>query len=134
MSVLVIGDEVELAEPVASLRDDGHRVELARDAAAAMRLVSNGLDSVLVDLDVDGYQLVRALRTEVLAPSTSILALSSRIEPLDDAGVDLVLQKPLDAPHLGSLVEYITRRRHHLLRSRTGGPPLHVIPGPLRQR
>lgn len=124
MNVLVVEDDGNLALSVAaSLRGDGHHVELASNGAAALQLArERTIDAVLLDLglpDVDGYELIRTLRGQGLAAASSIIAFSEgpvQLERADAAGADLALQKPVQFDHLGSLVEFITRRRRELLR------------------
>jgi DNA-binding response OmpR family regulator len=114
MRVLVVGAEGEVAASIASLRDDGHLVDHARDAFLARRTAEGKVhDAVLVDLDIeDGVSLARSLRTEVLPAGTSIIGITARPE-LDSSavGADLVLQKRIETVGLGSLIEYMIRQR-----------------------
>ncbi len=72
MRLLVVDDEVELAEAVArGLRRDGYAVDLAYDGAEALeKLAVNGYDLVCLDLNlpvVDGLEVCRRLRAGLCA-------------------------------------------------------------------
>jgi len=122
--ILVVEDDVELALAVATtLRREGHEVSTAGDGASALRLAHRSPpDSVLLDLglpDTDGYTIARTLRAGIVPTSVSIIVITGSrwgTADADAAGVDLVLDKPVAAEHLGGLVEYITHRRHEALK------------------
>ncbi|HEY1553191.1 MAG TPA: response regulator [Kofleriaceae bacterium] len=122
MRILLVDDDPDLVGAVsAMLRHHGHTVETAADGAAALRLAASRPEAVLLDLhlpDVDGFEVAQALRAGLLAHEASIIVITghkAQLEVADRAGVDLLLEKPVDSQHLGGLVEYITKRRHDML-------------------
>ena len=126
MKILLVDDDIDLANAMAAmLRVDGHDVATANDGSAALRLANTTApEAVLLDLqlpDMNGFEIAHTFRTGMLADDVSIIVITgtkgAKLENADDAGVDLLLQKPVDSTHLGGLVEYITRRRHTMLRA-----------------
>ena len=70
---------------------------------------------MLLDLglpDMDGYQVAREMREQGLAKNSVIIVVTGK-QPEDDSekGIDLVLQKPVEADLLSGLIDYVTRRR-----------------------
>ncbi len=126
MRILVLDhDTEEVARIVASLRNDGHVVTVSGDADAALAIAKqDDPGAVLLALAVLGANasdMVRALRGEVLRPHASIIAIggsTAELAQVGSVGADLVLETPLDAEHVGSLIQYITRLRRHGLRAR----------------
>jgi DNA-binding response OmpR family regulator len=120
LSILLVDDDVDFAELMAeALRDEGHRVAIARTAAAAQELA--GVlrpDVVLLDLglpDADGYSVARSLRG-MLPPLTPIVVVTGRPYAPYSAEVDLMLTKPVPSDLFGGLLEFIRRRREHVVR------------------
>jgi len=125
MRILLVDDDVELANVMATvLRRDGHDVATANDGSAALAIARTAkLEAVLLDLslpDTDGFSIAHVLRDGMIAAEVSIIVItglkSPRLDDADEAGVDLLLNKPVASEHLGGLVEYITKRRHVRLR------------------
>ncbi len=119
--VLVVDDEVELADAVArGLRRDGYAVDVAHDGAEAIdKLTVNDYDLVCLDVTmpgVDGREVCRQIRTGLgLEPPPRVLmltardALEDRVAGLDD-GADDYLVKPFAFPELLARVRSLLRR------------------------
>ncbi|HEY8655585.1 MAG TPA: response regulator [Candidatus Limnocylindria bacterium] len=91
------------------LREEGHEPIIARDGIEAMAVVEADVPPDLIMLDlglptIDGYELLRLLKTNPDTRDIPILIVSGR--PLADgvelSGVVGVLRKPYDLPLLSS--------------------------------
>ena len=112
--VLVIEDHADAAEALCDLLElSGAVVELARcgrDGVAAARLRAPAL--ILCDLglpDMDGYDVVRALRADPATAQLRIIALSGYTQPEDrkralEAGFDDHIAKPVGLEALEALL------------------------------
>ncbi|WP_334143996.1 response regulator transcription factor [Rhabdothermincola sp.] len=121
MRVLVVDDEVDLAEAVArGLRREGYAVDVAFDGAEALDKVTvNAYDLVCLDITMpglDGRELCRRIRQDpTLSSQPRILMLTAR-DSLEDrvAGLDLgaddYLVKPFAFPELSARVRTLLRR------------------------
>ena len=115
MRVLVVEDHQALADAFAdSIRAGGHEAFIATTGASAVSMArEKAPHAVLLDLglpDMDGYQVAREMREQGLPKSSVIIIVTGR-QSSDIDGVDLVLQKPVEADLLSGLVDYVTRRR-----------------------
>jgi DNA-binding response OmpR family regulator len=119
MRVLLVEDEVRLAENVAAaLRDGpGFAVDHAEDGATAIDLANNRCyDLIVLDLNlpfVDGPTVLRRLRTS--GDTTAVLVLTARSEresivELLNAGADDYLTKPFDLGELIARAKALIRR------------------------
>jgi DNA-binding response OmpR family regulator len=133
--ILVVDDEVELAEAIAaSLRQEGYAVDVATDGAGALdRLMINPYDLVTLDLtlpDIDGREICRRIRTDAMFDSsTRVLMLTARdgiddrVGGLDD-GADDYMVKPFALRELSARVRSLLRRE-------TSGTDAVLVAGPL---
>jgi len=119
MRVLLIEDEVRLAENVATaLREGpGFAVDCAEDGAAGMTLADNRCyDLIILDLmlpRIDGLTLLRGIRSR--KDETPVLILTARGETgskidLLNAGADDYLSKPFDLGELLARAKALLRR------------------------
>ena len=108
VSVLVVDDEADARELIAEvLRSNGARVTTASDAASALELIAVRPPAVLISdvgmPDVDGYQLMRQVRSQTGTRASQVqsIALTAYARAEDrrralDAGFHEHLSKPVD--------------------------------------
>ncbi|MFI1741636.1 response regulator transcription factor [Streptomyces sioyaensis] len=122
-TILVIEDDHALRDVlVRGLRDEGYETVTARDGATALRLVSDCVDAVVLDVglpDADGRDVCQAMRAQgFLRPVVFLTAydgLSDRLSGFA-AGGDDYLPKPFH------LAELLARLRAALTRSGPAAP------------
>lgn len=115
-SVLVIDDNVALAENIAEiLTDSGVTVEVALDAREGLRLFDEGSwDLVVTDVrmpGVDGLELLELLKQR--RPGIPVMVMtgyadSATVERAHESGALAVVHKPLDVDAFLTLVEQIS--------------------------
>jgi two-component system KDP operon response regulator KdpE len=115
--VLVVEDEPQILRALAlNLTARGYDVLSAPDGTTALTHAAGGdIDLVLLDLglpDMDGLDVIRALRTSSAVP---IVVLSARASSGDtvtalDRGADDYVTKPFDMPELLARLRAATRR------------------------
>src|SRR3954464_14908077 len=114
MNVLLVEDDVSIAEPLAAgLRREGFEVEHVATGGEA--LAASTPDLVLLDLrlpDVDGFTVCRELRARSDVP---IIVVSARGEEVDrvvglELGADDYVVKPFGLRELVARIRAVTRR------------------------
>ena len=127
MRVLVIEDEMRLAENIASALREGpnYAVDLAHDGEAAVVFGSSRVyDGLILDLMLpkcDGAEVLRALRAQgIKTPVLVLTAIAdrSRVIKMLDLGADDYMTKPFD------LGELIARMRALIRRSTGAAEPI----------
>ncbi len=121
MRVLVVDDEVDLADAVArGLRREGYAVDIAHDGDEALdKVFVNAYDLICLDITMpgtDGREVCRRIRTDTtieVQPRVLMLtardALEDRVSGLDD-GADDYLVKPFAFPELSARIRSLLRR------------------------
>jgi diguanylate cyclase (GGDEF)-like protein len=133
--VLVVDDEIDIAKVLElNLSAEGFEVAVANSAQEALdAALTFRPDLVLLDINMpgmDGLQVTRALRSDALTASTSIILVTAKAS-VDDrliglaAGADDYVTKPFDVDELLSRVRAALRRSHQL----RGMSPLTGLPG-----
>jgi len=121
MKILIIEDEAELANAIASfLEQENYTCETAPNQAQALEKIHlYYYDCVLVDImlpDGNGLNLVKELKKEKSDAGIIIIsarnALDDRIDGLD-IGADDYLTKPFHLPELNARIKSLLRRRNH---------------------
>ena len=136
-SVLVIEDDPATAREIAAtLRDQGHSVEVAATGAVALAMTAERpFDAITLDRllpDLDGLAIVAALRERnIRTPVLMLSALSDvdqRIAGLR-AGGDDYLTKPFDPAEMAMRIEVLLRRSAAAQETvlRVGGLELDLI-------
>jgi DNA-binding NarL/FixJ family response regulator len=118
--LLVVDDDPGLLLAVSeTLRAEGYDVKTARRGAEAMMIVAQSLpDLIISDIrmpGMDGYQLVRNLRSNARTRLVPIVFLTAKDEIADRiqgfrTGVDAYLTKPFEPEELAAIVRAILQR------------------------
>ena len=119
MRVLIVEDEVRLAETLRDLLDTEHyAADVCHDGESGLdNALSDIYDLVILDVMLpkkDGFSVLRALRQE--GKTVPVLMLSARSELSDrveglDCGADYYLTKPFEPKELLACVRMLTRRQ-----------------------
>jgi DNA-binding NarL/FixJ family response regulator len=118
--LLVVDDDPGLLLAVSeTLRAEGYDVKTARRAAEALVIVAQTLpDLIISDIrmpGMDGYQLVRNLRSNARTRLVPIVFLTAKDETADRiqgfrTGVDAYITKPFESDELAAIVAAILQR------------------------
>lgn len=118
MRILLVDDEVELAEPLSRvLRREGYEVKVTHDGETGYELAVDGeFDLLILDWmmpGLSGLEMCRRLRSHQLTTPVLFLTakdtLDDRVEGLD-AGADDYLVKPFELRELLARVRALLRR------------------------
>ena len=119
MRVLIVEDEVRLAETLRDLLDTEHyAADVCHDGESGLdNALSDIYDLVILDVMLpkkDGFSVLRALRQE--GKTVPVLMLSARSELSDrveglDCGADYYLTKPFEPKELLACVRMLSRRQ-----------------------
>ena len=117
--ILIVEDEVRLAETLRDLLDTEHyAADVCHDGESGLdNALSDIYDLVILDVMLpkkDGFSVLRALRQE--GKTVPVLMLSARSELSDrveglDCGADYYLTKPFEPKELLACVRMLTRRQ-----------------------
>ncbi len=119
--VLIADDDSDILELVAfRLGHAGYEPVTAHDGAEALRLAREQQpDLVILDVmmpKMDGYEVMRALRTDQATRRTPVILLTARAQESDvsrgfEAGADDYVRKPFSPQELTARVQAILGRR-----------------------
>lgn len=122
MRVLVVEDEVRLAETLADLLDlNGYTADVCHDGESGLDNALTAIyDVILLDVmlpKLNGFDVLRRLRAT--GNATPVLLLTARSELSDkvtglDSGADYYLTKPFEPKELMACVRALTRRQPEL--------------------
>jgi two-component system OmpR family response regulator len=120
LTILVVDRDIELASSMTeTLRSEGHEVHIAGTGADSIEIARRSrVDGVLLDLfgpSGECFEVARQLRDSVLVPSAAIILLTSArsasFDHADEAGIDLVLTKPVAFDLLSGLIRHVQSAR-----------------------
>jgi CheY-like chemotaxis protein len=105
-TILIVDDEVNIRESLATvLQEENYAVRLAENGRVAVREFLDGSpDLILLDLnmpDTDGWKAFDIIAR--LAPDVPVIVITARpgqARRAAEAGIDMLLEKPLDIPVL----------------------------------
>ncbi|NIA24720.1 MAG: response regulator [Gammaproteobacteria bacterium] len=136
--ILVADDDPDILQFIrVNLELEGFQVSEARDGREAIESVmKEPPDLVLLDVmmpKLDGFDVLRRLRTHPSAANTSVILLTARTMPEDrvrglDLGADDYINKPFDVEELVARVKAVMRRSQTM----RDVSPLTGLPGNFR--
>lgn len=119
--VLLVEDTPSLAEEIVDiLKMEGFEVLLAKNGKDALsQLNSWPADVVISDLfmpEIDGFELIEAIRKDAHLKNMPIIILSARttsdvIEKVKQIGADLFIKKPCDSRQLVQAIKNVINNR-----------------------
>jgi len=117
-TILIIDDEVSIVDLLVDIVEEkGHRAVSAADGAAGLTLAREVrphliISDVMMPL-IDGYALLRALRSEPELAHTAVVLVSAGFprggEPQTNPRADAYLRKPFDIAAVEALLDQLTR-------------------------
>ncbi|MDX6199385.1 MAG: hypothetical protein QOJ79_2536 [Actinomycetota bacterium] len=115
MPILVVDDDPSVRRLLSvQLGLAGYEVHIAENGPAALLSIGRDApDLVVLDVmmpDLDGWQVLRALRAEPRYQFLPVLMLTAKVQPSDvqlsyDLGASAVIGKPYDGERLTQMVE-----------------------------
>lgn len=122
MNILIIEDDIKIAEALSTILDDhGYNTDVVYDGVEGLYYGNNGNYEVII-LDVmlpkmDGFDVLKLLRTQNI--KTPILMLTAKSDIVDkvrglNLGADDYMTKPFSPEELLARVKSITRRGNNL--------------------
>jgi CheY-like chemotaxis protein len=115
MPILVVDDDPSVRRLLSvQLGLAGYEVHIAENGPAALLAIGRDApDLVVLDVmmpDLDGWQVLRALRAEPRYQFLPVLMLTAKVQPTDvqlsyDLGASAVIGKPYDGERLTQMVE-----------------------------
>ena len=115
MPILVVDDDPSVRRLLSvQLGLAGYEVHIAENGPAALLAIGRDApDLVILDVmmpDLDGWQVLRALRAEPRYQFLPVLMLTAKVQPSDvqlsyDLGASAVIGKPYDGERLAQMVE-----------------------------
>lgn len=139
MRALIAEDEFVLANNIKicleheEFQNERFEVDIAENGAIAMRLIQSDYDVVILDLkmpEVDGTQIVEALGMIQPQKRPQVVLITAYPGAYETAsigikmGVQVLLQKPFELPHLMNIVRDLINSRRQLLESVKHGTKL----------
>ena len=112
-TILIADDDATIRESLAAvLQAEDYSVCLAANGRIAVRQIMDGLpDLILLDLnmpDTDGWQAFEVMAR--LAPDVPVVVITARpyqSRRAAEAGIDMLLEKPLDIPVLLETIRHL---------------------------
>jgi DNA-binding response OmpR family regulator len=137
-SILVVEDDQPVRDALTEvLRGEGYQVIQAADATLAVaRFVEWNPDLILLDLNLpgrDGWTALREMgRHRILTPVIVITARPHQYPAAIDAGIDAMMEKPLDLPVLlGAIARFLQETKPQRIQRVTRSGPITVdLSGP----
>ena len=114
--ILIVDDDASVRLMLSRvLTDEGYGVLTSANSNEALGLAETlSVDLLLLDLNMpggDGWSVLRQLEAKNIAPTTIIItALPNQQAAARAAGVEMVLEKPLDFPRLIQAVSQVLAR------------------------
>jgi len=112
-TVLIVEDEVELAESYAAILEEPHSVRIATTGEEGLETVDDEVDVVLLDRRMPGMSGDEMLGKLVERGITAKVAMLTAVEPevdIVDLPFDDYITKPIDNDELLALVDVLLKR------------------------